>query len=119
MNENGKSVNVTRAELEHHIRAPVGCRPMRGGQTGVGNGPASEVEEKLYELAKGPGVRRSNLYEALGVQLRRLWGIQDPTDPVFEMVEWHLEWLIAQIRPDDTTAAFRRASDVISARKGM
>jgi hypothetical protein len=76
-------------------------------------GQRTEIEDKLSrDLPKGLGVRRPDLYGTLGVQLRTLWGIQSPDDPVLEMVEWHLEWLISQIQADARTPAYKKASVV-------
>jgi hypothetical protein len=71
----------------------------------------SEIEEKLPQLAKGLGIRRTNLYGDLGVELRRLWGVEKTNDPVFEMAQWHLEWLIAQIKAKESTPALKKAAE--------
>lgn len=72
----------------------------------------SEITEKLEQLSIGAGVRRDDLFNDLGDRLRNLWGIHSPTDPVFEMVQWHLEWLIAQIEPKRSTRGLERAATV-------
>ncbi|WP_173155627.1 tetratricopeptide repeat protein [Phytohabitans suffuscus] len=69
----------------------------------MGQQRRTEIEDKLRELRDELGMRRPDLYVQLGV-LCDLWDIRG-ADPVFEMVEWHLEWLIARLK------LIRRTSD--------
>jgi hypothetical protein len=63
----------------------------------------SALRGKLRELSQRSGVRRDNLTDFLGCELRALWHIDsgDGPDVVLAKVTWQLERLISQLRRED------------------
>jgi hypothetical protein len=78
----------------------------------------STLRRKLRELSQRSGVRRDNLADFLGWELRAFWHIEanDSPEVVFIKVAWQLERLISQLRKEDHRVVARYCFNVTGLR---